>query len=278
VTTLIKDFGLSLRKACRIVNFNRSSCQYQPARTDRNGSVRHRLRELAAQHLRWGCPMLHDLLRAEGWQINHKRTERLYREEKLSLRRRCRKKLPAAARVPLPVPTRAQERWSIDFIHDSLASGRRFRCLTIVDDFTRQSPAIRVDTSIGGPGVVQTLDLLAQRGCLPQVITVDNGPEFSGKVLHHWARQHGVQLNFIAPGKPMQNGFIESFNGKFREECLNQHWFANLAEARLLIEHWRQTYNQIRPHSSIGRIPPDLFAKQHQNHHHQPRSLNSSLA
>lgn len=270
----IHSFGLSQRRTCRLTGWNRSSLQYQP-KPKPDEPLRQRLKELAAQHPRWGCPLLHDVLQAEGLVRNHKRTERLYREEQLSLRRKHRKKLPAAARVPLPAATRPNERWSMDFIHDQLSNGRRFRTLTIVDDFTRQCPALWTDYSIGGAGVVSVLDRLAKTHDLPTAITLDNGPEFTGKTLHDWARQHNVKLNFTAPGKPTQNAYIESFNGKFRNECLNEHWFTTLHEARLLIEHWRQQYNQIRPHSSLGRIPPNLFASQHRNH--QPTTINFSL-
>jgi putative transposase len=239
-------------------------------------ALRQRLRELAAEHPRWGSPMLHDVLRAEGLVMNHKRTERIYREEGLLLRRRRRRKLPKALRVPLAPAERPNQRWSIDFIHDQ-AQGRRFRALTIVDDFTRQCPAIEVDTSIGGERVVAVLEkLIAERG-VPEAITLDNGPEFTGKALHQWAATRKVRLHFIDPGKPHQNAFVESFNGKFREECLSQHWFSALEEARLLIEHWRIKYNQIRPHRGIGRIPPDRFAKQFEQQK-QNTNLNPKAA
>lgn len=271
----IQSFGLSQRRTCRLTGWNRSSLQYQPQPAT-DAPVRNRLKELAAQHPRWGCPMLHDVLRAEGAVINHKHTERLYREEQLSLRRKFRKKLPAHARVPLPAATRPNERWSMDFIHDQLTNGRRFRTLTIVDDFTRQCPALWTDLTIGGAGVVAVLNRLAQTHGLPQAITLDNGPEFTGKILHDWAQQRGVKLNFTTPGKPTQNAFIESFNGKFRNECLNQHWFTTLSEARRLIETWRQEYNEVRPHSSLGRIPPNQFASQHQIP--QTQTINFSLS
>jgi putative transposase len=257
---VLSRFGLSARRFCRLTGWNRSSLQYQPEGRD-DATLRERLHYWAALKPRWGAPILHDVLKAEGLVINHKRTERLYREEGLSLRRKRRRKLPAVARVPLSVPQGPNERWSMDFIHDQLATGRRFRCLTLVDDFTRQCLAIHVDTSIGGASVVAVLQRLALSGRLPKVITVDNGPEFTGKALHLWAQRSGVTLHHIQPGKPMQNAFIESFNGTFRDDCLNQHWFGSLAEARLLIEHWRShDYNRIRPHSSLGRIPPDFFA------------------
>ncbi len=260
MTEVISCFGLSFRRVCRLTGWNRSSLQYQPEGRD-DTALRERLRHWAALKPRWGAPILHDVLKAEGLVINHKRTARVYREESLSLRRQRRKKLPALARVPIPQPERPNQRWSMDFIHDQLSSGRRFRCLTIVDDFTRQCLAIHVDTSIGGAAVVNVLQELALTRSLPKIITLDNGPELTGKALHLWAQSTGVTLHHIQPGKPMQNAFIESFNGTFRDDCLNQHWFASLPEARLLIEHWRShDYNRLRPHSSIGRVPPDAFA------------------
>ena len=257
---LTSRFGLSQRRICRLTGWNRSSLQYQCLPCP-DGALRHRLRHWAALKPRWGSPILHDVLKAEGLVINHKRTERLYREEGLSLRRRRRRKLPAVARVPMPAPDRPNQRWSMDFIHDQLSTGRRFRCLTLVDNFTRQCLAIHVDTSIGGAIVVDVLQKLAAARGLPASITVDNGPEFTGKAIHLWAQENHVTLNHIQPGKPIQNAFIESFNGTLRDDCLNQQWFRSIQEARLLIEHWRSNdYNSLRPHSSIGRIPPDSFA------------------
>jgi putative transposase len=252
-------FGLSQRRFCRLTGWNRSSLQHQPVARD-DSALRERLRHWAALKPRWGSPILHDVLKAEGLVQNHKRTERLYREEGLSLRRKRRRKLPAIARVPLPQPSAPNQRWSMDFIHDQLADGRRFRTLTMVDDFTRQCLALHVDTSIGGSAVVSVLVQLAASRGLPSTITTDNGPEFTSRAFHLWAQTAGVSINHIQPGKPMQNAFIESFNATFRDDCLNQHWFTSLAEARLLIEHWRNEYNHLRPHSSIGRIPPNSFA------------------
>ena len=257
---IISRFGLSTRRFCRLTGWNRSSLQYRSEGRD-DTALREQLRHWGALKPRWGAPILHDVLKTEGLVINHKRTERIYREEGLSLRRKRRRKLPAVARVPLPAPQETNQRWSMDFIHDQLATGRRFRCLTLVDDFTRQCLAIHVDTSISGASVVAILQRLALTRQLPKTITVDNGPEFTSKALHLWAQRSGVTLHHIQPGKPMQNAFIESFNGTFRDDCLNQHWFSSLAEARLLIEHWRShDYNQIRPHSSLGRVPPNFFA------------------
>ena len=193
--------------------------------------------------------------------INHKRTERLYREEGLSLRLKKRKRRPAALRLPLDRPQRPNQRWSMDFVHDKLFNGRKFRILTVVDDFSRECPLIEVDTSLGGYRVARALDqLIAQRG-KPQVITVDNGPEFAGKALDAWAFGHGIKLNFIRPGKPVENCYIESFNGRLRDECLNQSWFTSLFEARQQIESWRVDYNEVRPHSSLGDLTPTEFAR-----------------
>lgn len=274
---VISRFGLSQRRVCRLTGWNRSSLQYQSQQGD-DSALRERLRHWAALKPRWGSPILHDVLKAEGMVINHKRTERLYREEGLSLRRKLRRKRPAIARVPLPKPSAPNERWSMDFIHDQLADGRRFRCFTLVDDFTRQCLALHADTSIGGAAVVSLLQALSLTRGLPKTITTDNGPEFTGKAIHLWAQSAKVHLHHIQPGKPTQNAFIESFNGTFRDDCLNQHWFSSLAEARLLIEHWRKEYNHLRPHSSIGRIPPDSFALTFQNLQPITHPLNPALA
>lgn len=276
----MEHFGLSQRRVCRLTGWNRASVQFQP-QPDQDGPLRNRMKELAALKCRWGCPLLHDTLKREGLVINHKRTERIYGEEGLSLRRKRRKKLPAVQRVPLAPASGPNERWSMDFIHDQLSGGRRFRCLTLIDDFTRQCLAIEVDTSLGGDRVVQVLQRLAREIGLPKSITTDNGPEFTGRALHLWAQANGAHLNHIQPGKPTQNAFIESFNGTFRDDCLNQHWFDTIAQAQLLIEHWRKNdYNQFRSHSSIGRIPPDVFAarykQQYTNQNIQP--LNPLLA
>ena len=192
--------------------------------------------------------------------INHKRTERIYREEKLSLRLKKRKRRTSQVRVPLPMPERVNQQWSMDFVSDALCTGRRFRSLTIMDDYSRECPAIEVDTSLGGERVCRVLDRLAIERGLPATIRVDNGPEFAGKALDEWAYRNGVKLHFIDPGKPNQNAYIESFNGKFRDECLSENWFVSLQEARRIIEDWRQDYNQVRPHSSLNDLAPEVFA------------------
>jgi putative transposase len=188
--------------------------------------------------------------------INHKRTERIYHEEGLALRRKRRRKGAAGSRVMMPPPQRPNQRWSMDFVTDSIVTGRRFRALAIVDDYSRECPVIEVDTSLGGARVVSVLERLAETRGLPNVITTDNGPEFAGRALDEWAYHKCVKLNFIRPGKPIENAYAESFIGRLRDECLNENWFMNLKHARDIIEDWRRDYNEVRPHSSLhGRAP-----------------------
>ena len=200
------------------------------------------------------------MLKREGLVVNHKRTERIY-SEGLALRRKKRRKGASRAREPIPYPVRSNQRWSMDFVSDSTVTGRRFRALAIVDDYSRERPAIEVDTSLGGARVVGVLERLAETRGLPEVITVDNGPEFAGKVMDEWAYRMGVKLNFIRPGKPVENAFAESFNGRLRGECLNTNWFISVRHARQVIESWRQDYNEVRPHSSLKGRTPREFAE-----------------
>lgn len=223
--------------------------------------MRKRLRELAEQRKRFGSPRLHILLKREGLVVNHKRTERIYREEGLALRRKRRRKGATGVRVVIPSAQRPNEHWSMDFVSDSIVTGRRFRALTVVDNYSRECPVIEVDTSLGGARVVNVLERLSDTRGLPEVITVDNGPEFVGRALDEWAYRRGVKLNFIRPGKPIENAFAESFNGRLRDECLNTNWFINLKEAREIIENWREDYNQVRPHSSLNNLTPAEYAK-----------------
>jgi putative transposase len=223
--------------------------------------LRRRLREIAAQRKRFGSPRLHIMLKREGLVINHKRTERIYREEGLALRKKRRRKGAAGLRVIMPLPQKLNERWSMDFVTDSIVTGRRFRALAIIDDYSRECPAIEVDTSLGGRRVVGVLDRLAETRGLPEVITTDNGPEFIGRALDEWAYRKGVKLNFIRPGKPIENAFSESFNGRLRDECLNTNWFMNLKHARDVIEDWRRDYNEVRPHSSLNGRTPKEYAE-----------------
>jgi len=218
------------------------------------------MRELAGQRKRFGSPRLHIMLKREYLVVNHKRTERIYREEGLALRKKRRRKGAAMVRVTLPAPEKPNEKWSMDFITDSIVTGRRFRALAIIDQYSRECPAIEVDTSLGGRRVVSVLERLAETRGLPDVITIDNGPEFAGRALDEWAYRHGVKLNFIRPGKPIENAFAESFNGRLRDECLNTNWFMNLKHARDIIEDWRIDYNQVRPHSSLNGMTPMEYA------------------
>lgn len=192
--------------------------------------------------------------------VNHKRTERIYREEGLALRRKRRRKCVAGVRVLMPAPQKPNQRWSMDFVADSIVSGRRFRALAVVDDYSRECPAIEVDTSLGGHRVVSILERLAETHGLPEVITLDNGPEFAGKALDEWAYRRGVKLSFIRPGKPVENAYAESFIGRLRDECLNETWFMNLKHAREAIEAWRRDYNEVRPHSALKGMSPREYA------------------
>jgi putative transposase len=214
---------------------------------------------LAGQRRRFGSPRLHVLLKREGLVVNHKRTERVYREEGLALRRKRRRKGAASARAVIPAPERPNQKWSMDFVSDSIVTGRRFRALAIVDDYSRECPAIEVDTSLGGARVVGVLERLAEIRGLPEIITVDNGPEFAGKALDEWACRQGIKINFIRPGRPIENAFAESFNGRLRDECLNDNWFLSVKHAREVIEAWRKDYNTARPHSSLGGLAPQEF-------------------
>ena len=256
---LKEEFPFSERRACTIVGLCRNSYRYQ-AKPKNDAEIRSRLRELAEKRRKFGAPMLHTLLRREGHLINHKRTERLYREEGLSLRLKKRRKRISHLRVVMDRPERINQHWSMDFVSDSLYNGRRFRVLTVVDDLSRECPVLEVDHSLTGQRVTRVLDRIALTRGLPEVITVDNGPEFISKALDLWAYENSVKLRFIQPGKPVQNAYIESFNGKFRNECLNDNVFVSLHSAQNIIEAWRQDYNSERPHSSLNDMTPEEFA------------------
>jgi len=258
VAFLRETFGLAERRACVLVGQPRATQRYRATRLE-GPELRARLIALASERRRFGYPRLHLLLRREGFAVNRKRVYRLYSEEGLKLRRKRSKGRISEPRQPVAKPLWSNERWSMDFVSDTLADGRCFRALTIVDDFTKISPAIEVDTSISGQRVIRVLERAIQSRGKPQVIVTDNGPEFTCIALDAWAHAQGIHLHRIDPGKPVQNAYIESFNGRFRDECLNQHHFLGLDDARALFEDWRQDYNSIRPHTSLGGKAPEDF-------------------
>src|SRR5580700_4997945 len=253
---------MSRVRACRLVGLNRSSLSYQPRRPD-DSMVRQRLRELAAQRRRFGYRRLGWLLAREGCRMNHKKLYRLYREEKLMVRRRGGRKRALGTRTPMTLPLTINQRWSLDFVSDTLSEGRRFRILCIVDDFSRECLATVVDTSLGGVRVVRELERLAIERATPETVVSDNGTELTSCAVLRWATRR-VAWHYIEPGKPVQNAFVESFNSKLRDECLNEYVFTSLGEARTIIEAWRHDYNHLRPHSSLGYLAPEEFAARNQ--------------
>lgn len=251
---------MSVRRACGLLGLRRSSYYYKAEPRD-DQALREALKQKAAQRRRFGYRRLLVLLRREGWTDNHKRVLRIYQEERLQVKRRTRKHT-AQWRGEKPQATqRLNQRWSLDFLSDQLADGRRFRLLNVVDDYSRECLAVEVDTSLSGQRVTRLLEQLSECRGLPERLVTDNGPEFTSRALDHWAYTHGVTLQFIEPGKPVQNAYVESFNGKMRDECLNEHWFLALSEARRTVELWRQDYNERRPHSSLGNRTPQEFAR-----------------
>jgi len=260
VAFAMEKYHLSERRACELNGMDRSSYRYEP-QPDRDTQLRTRLTELARQKPRYGYRRLGILLAREGETVNHKRLLRVYQEAGLAVRRRERKRLEHG-RVGMPLLSRPNQEWAIDFVMDSLATGRGIRALTVLDDFTKESPAIEVDNSLSGPRVTRVLDRVIEERGLPEGIRLDNGPEFTSRYFVAWAAGRGIPLIYIQPGKPVQNSYIESFNGRFRDECLNTNWFENLSDARRKIEAWRSEYNQQRPHSSLAYRTPEEFARQ----------------
>jgi putative transposase len=252
---------MSERHACRLVGLGRSTYRYRARKAERDSALRARLKELAAKRMRFGYRRLTAMLVREGVMANHKRVYRLYREEGLAMRIRQRRRIRWTGSVSSAMARRPNERWSIDFVSDYVSTGRVIRMLTVVDDCTRECPAIEVDSSLGGLRVRRVLDRIAGERGLPEAIVLDNGPEFRGRALAAWSEERGVRLEFIQPGKPAQNAYAESFNGRLRDECLNANWFTSLSDARRKIESWRQDYNQQRPHSSLNYLPPAEFAR-----------------
>jgi len=252
-------FGLSERRSCKIVGICRSTKRYNPA-PDKDIKLRKRLKELARQRQRNGCPMFHRILKREGLVINHKKTERIYNEENLAIKRKNRRRRKAVQNRGFHVHAcEPNHIWAMDFMSDSLWKGARFRTLNIIDECTRECLAIEVDTSINGLRVTRVLEALKERMGKPQMLRIDNGPEFISKALDDWASKNNIHLQFIDPGKPVQNTWIESFNRTFREECLNTNWFSSLKEAREIIKIWMDDYNTFRPHSSLNDFTPKEF-------------------
>lgn len=260
VTETMARRALPLARACRFLGVHRSLVRYEACRAS-PAALRDRVEELAVAKPRWGSPRLTWKLRREGWAVNHKRIERLVRAEQLLVgQRRRRKRAAAGSRVPVPVATRPDERWSMDFLRDTLADGRPYRIWALVDDCTREAPLLLVDRSLPTARIVEALETLVLVRGRPTAIVCDNGPEFVSLTLDQWASHHGIRLAFIRPGRPVENCFIESFNGKLRDECLNQHHFTTLVEAQQIIEGWRQEYNTERPHRGLGQRTPAEYA------------------
>ncbi len=252
--------GLSERRALAVVQMSAAALRYEP-RTDRNVELRKQILALAYRYKRYGVGMIYLKLRQAGMPVNYKRVERLYQQARLQVRRRKRKKVPVGERQPLLRPTAANQVWSMDFVFDRTAEGRVLKCLTIVDDATHEAVAIEVERAISGQTLTRILDRLALSRGLPRVIRSDNGKEFCGKAMVIWAHERGVQLRLIEPGKPNQNAYIESFNGRLRDECLNEHWFTSVLHARTLIEIWRREYNEERPKKALGGLTPAAYAQ-----------------
>lgn len=260
---LVVGYKIARRHACQLVRLNRSSYYYQSQARDQS-ALTIRLKDLASARVRYGYRRLHVLLQREGWRINHKRVYRLYRQQGLSLRLKKPKKRVSAIRVPLPAVTAPNACWSMDFMSDRLADGRRFRVLTLVDNFSRVSPALEAGFSLSGKHVVAVLERLAASGEKPGVLHVDNGPEFISRALDDWAHRNGVQLDFSRPGRPTDNPFIEAFNGRLRSECLDQHWFACLEEAKTCLEAFRIDHNRSRPHTALDMKTPEQYVAEWQ--------------
>lgn len=252
--------GLSERRSLRIISMSASSYRYEPAQ-DRNGALKEKIVALAQRHRRYGAGMIYLKLRQAGEVVNHKRVDRLYAEAGLQVKKRRRKKIPMADRHPLERPTAANHVWSMDFVFDRTAEGRSIKNLTVVDDATHEAVAIVPERALGGNQLVRILEKLAGTRGLPKAIRTDNGKEFCSRAVLSWAHARGVQLFLIEPGKPNQNAYIESFNGRFRDECLNEHWFTSLMHARVIIEAWRREYNEERPKKSLGGMTPAAYAQ-----------------
>lgn len=260
VSYLIQNNDLSQRRSCRLLKMHPKIYRYVSLKSN-DHVLRSNLIDIAKQRKRFGYRRVHVMLKRKGFDVNHKKVYRIYKEENLSVRRTKRKRLKSGQRENILTPIFPNEQWAMDFMSDSLFSGRKFRTLNILDLFNRECIAIEVDNSLTGIKVTQILNRLIETRGMPKSITIDNGTEFTSKAFDQWAYEKGIKLNFIQPGKPSQNGFVESFNGKFRDECLNENWFSNLNHAKELIEKWRIDYNTQRPHSSLNNLTPEEYTK-----------------
>ena len=259
MTWAITEKGYSQKRACALVGIDPRVYRYRSTRSD-DAPLRSRLRKLAAERRRFGYRRLHFLLRREGWELNWKKLYRIYREEKLTVRRRGGRKRALGTRAPMAIPQGPNQRWSLDFVSDALSCGRRFRVLCVIDDFSRECLATVVDTSLSGLRVARELDRIAAIRGYPCMVVSDNGTELTANAILRWQEERRVEWHYIAPGKPTQNAFVESFNGRFRDECLNDPLFSTLSEARSAITSWQEDYNIHRPHSALGNMPPAEFA------------------
>ena len=259
---MVEEHQLSERRACSLVGLSRDSYRNPPQPDQLTRDLGERIVDIAHVRRRFGYRRIHDLLRSEFPGVNHKRVYRLYKNANLAVRRRKKVKRPPNERVPLQIARKVNDVWSMDFVSDSLSNGRRIKCLTVADDFSHECIDIAVDFGISGQYVTRLLDQAAIFRGYPVAVRTDNGPEFTSRAFLAWTSLHGIRHILIQPGRPMQNGYIESFNGKFRDECLNEQWFQSLSQARDCIAEWRKDYNEVRPHSSLGRIPPAQFAQQ----------------
>lgn len=252
--------GVSERRACEVLQVDRSTVRYQSVRAD-DGDLREAIKRVSRERRRFGYRRIHVMIEREGHKLNHKKLRRIYAEEKLQVRRRGGRKRALGTRKPMVLPDGQNQRWSLDFVSDAFTDGRRFRILAVVDDFTRENLALVADTSLSGLRVTRELDrVIAERG-MPRTIVSDNGTEFTSMAILKWVQDTAIDWHYIAPGKPQQNGFIESFNGKLRDECLNETLFRSLRDARETLATWRQDYNWHRPHSALGNLTPIEFAE-----------------
>ena len=257
---LCNAHGVSQRRACDVLQVDRSTVRYQSKRVD-DAELREAIKSVARERRRFGYRRIQVMLQRQGIFMNHKKLRRIYAEEKLQVRRRGGRKRALGTRRPMGVPDAANQRWSLDFVSDAFTDGRRFRILTVVDDFTRENVALVADTSLSGARVVRELSsAMAARG-RPNTIVSDNGTEFTSMAILKWVQETGLDWHYIAPGKPTQNALIESFNGKLRDECLNENLFSSLADAKDVLKDWKEDYNHHRPHSSLGNLTPQEFAQ-----------------